>query len=229
MRILLVEDEERLAASVARGLRQAAHAVDLADRLAAARQRLALETYDAMLLDLSLPDGSGLELLRELRARGDRLPVLLLTARDAIADRVLGLDGGADDYLVKPVALDELLARLRAVTRRGAELRPALVHVADLVVDPSARSAARAGVPIELTTTEYALLEFLARHAGRVLGRAEISAHVWDEQYDPLSNIIDVYVARLRRKLDRPGTVPLLHTVRGAGYVLDPARAAADA
>lgn len=229
MRILLVEDEERLAASVARGLRQAAHAVDVADRLAAARQRLALGTYDALLLDIALPDGSGLELLRELRARGDRLPVLLLTARDAVSDRVLGLDGGADDYLVKPAALDELLARLRAVTRRGAELRPALVRVADLVVDPSARSAARAGAPIELTTTEYALLEFLARHAGRVLGRAEISAHVWDEQYDPLSNIIDVYVARLRRKLDLPGTVPLLHTVRGAGYVLDPARAAADA
>jgi two-component system copper resistance phosphate regulon response regulator CusR len=224
MRILVVEDERALAESLAKGLRQAAHAVDLADSLAAARYKLAVEGYDAIVLDLGLPDGSGLDLARELRGRGERLPILMLTARDAVADRVGGLDAGADDYVVKPFALEEVLARLRALERRGPELRPADLVVADLRVDPVSRSAERAGAPVALTTTEYALLEYLARHAGAVLGRAEISAHVWDENYDPLSNVIDVYVARLRRKLDRPGLVPLLHTVRGAGYTLDPAR-----
>ena len=224
MRILVVEDESALAASLAKGLRQAAHAVDLAPTLAEARVRLAMEQYDGVLLDLGLPDGSGLALAREIRSRGDRVPILVLTARDSVHDRVAGLDAGADDYVVKPFALEEVLARLRALERRAPDFRATVITVADLQVDPSTRSAIRAGTPIPLTTTEYALLEFLARHAGSVLGRAEISAHVWDENYDPLSNVIDVYVARLRRKVDRPGLVPLLHTVRGAGYALDPAR-----
>ncbi|HEX5635356.1 MAG TPA: response regulator transcription factor [Gemmatimonadales bacterium] len=227
MRILVVEDERALAESLAKGLRQAAHAVDLAESLAAAREKLALETYDALVLDLGLPDGSGLSLARELRARRVQLPILMLTARDTVADRVHGLDAGADDYVVKPFALEEVLARLRALERRAPEVRAGDIVVADLRVDPATRSAERAGEPIALTTTEYALLEYLARHAGTVLGRAEISAHVWDENYDPLSNVIDVYVARLRRKVDRPGLVPMLHTVRGAGYTLDPARAGA--
>jgi DNA-binding response OmpR family regulator len=141
-----------------------------------------------------------------------------------VHDRVAGLDAGADDYVVKPFALEEVLARLRALERRAPDFRATVITVADLQVDPSTRSAIRAGTPIPLTTTEYALLEFLARHAGSVLGRAEISAHVWDENYDPFSNVIDVYVARLRRKVDLPGLVPLLHTVRGAGYALDPER-----
>jgi two-component system copper resistance phosphate regulon response regulator CusR len=227
MRVLVVEDESSLAESLAKGLRQAAHAVDIAPTLADARTKVALESYDAVVLDLGLPDGSGLTLARELRGRGDRVPILVLTARDGVSDRVAGLDAGADDYVVKPFALEEVLARLRALERRAPEFRATLITVADLQVDPSARSAERAGTPIPLTTTEYALLEYLARHAGDVLGRAEISAHVWDENYDPLSNIIDVYVARLRRKVDAPGLVPLLHTVRGAGYTLDPARGTA--
>jgi two-component system copper resistance phosphate regulon response regulator CusR len=224
MRILVVEDETALAESLAKGLRQAAHAVDLAPTLAEARTKLALEGYDALVLDLGLPDGSGLQLAREIRGRGDRLPILVLTARDGVSDRVAGLDAGADDYVVKPFALEEVLARLRALERRAPELRPAVISVGDLQVDPATRSASRAGVAIPLTTTEYALLEYLARHAGSVLGRADISAHVWDENYDPFSNVIDVYVARLRRKVDRAGLQPLLHTVRGAGYTLDPAR-----
>jgi len=224
MRILVVEDESALAASLAKGLRQAAHAVDLAPTLAEARVRMAMEQYDAVLLDLGLPDGSGLALAREIRSRGDRVPILVLTARDSVRDRVAGLDAGADDYVVKPFALEEVLARLRALERRAPDFRATVITVADLQVDPSTRSAIRAGTPIPLTTTEYALLEFLARHAGSVLGRAEISAHVWDENYDPFSNVIDVYVARLRKKVDLPGLVPLLHTVRGAGYALDPAR-----
>ncbi|MFL5521556.1 MAG: response regulator transcription factor [Gemmatimonadales bacterium] len=224
MRILVVEDESALAASLAKGLRQAAHAVDLAPTLAEARVRMAMERYDGVLLDLGLPDGSGLALAREIRSRGDRVPILVLTARDSVRDRVAGLDAGADDYVVKPFALEEVLARLRALERRAPDFRATVITVADLQVDPSTRSAIRAGTPIPLTTTEYALLEFLARHAGSVLGRAEISAHVWDENYDPFSNVIDVYVARLRKKVDLPGLVPLLHTVRGAGYALDPAR-----
>jgi len=226
MRILVVEDESALAQSLAKGLRQAAHAVDLAPTLAEARTKLALEPYDAVVLDLGLPDGSGLTLAREIRGRGDRVTILMLTARDGVSDRVAGLDAGADDYVVKPFALEEVLARLRALERRAPEFRPTVITVADLQVDPSARSAERAGTPIPLTTTEYALLEYLARHAGSVLGRADISAHVWDENYDPFSNVIDVYMARLRKKVDAPGLVPLLHTVRGAGYALDPGRGA---
>jgi len=198
----------------------------VASTLADARTKLALESYDAVVLDLGLPDGSGLTLAREIRSRGDRVPILVLTARDGVSDRVAGLDAGADDYVVKPFALEEVLARLRALERRAPELRPTVITVADLRVDPAARSAERAGTPIPLTTTEYALLEYLARPAGSVLGRAEISAHVWDENYDPFSNVIDVYMARLRKKVDAPGLVPLLHTVRGAGYTLDPGRGA---
>jgi DNA-binding response OmpR family regulator len=226
MRVLLVEDEARLAESIARGLRQAAHAVDITDRAQAARDKLRLEHYDAVVLDVNLPDGSGFDLATELRQHAVGVPILMLTARDSIEDRVKGLDSGADDYLVKPFAFDELLARLRALQRRAPEPRPSVVQIADLVVDPATRTATRAGVPIELTTTEFGLLYFLTTHAGEVCGRAAISAAVWDENYDPFSNIIDVYVSRLRRKVDLPGLVPLLHTVRGAGYTLDLARGA---
>jgi two-component system copper resistance phosphate regulon response regulator CusR len=224
VRVLLVEDEGRLADSIARGLRQAAHAVDIADRLSAAREKLELERYDAVILDVNLPDGSGFGLAAELRKRAVPIPILMLTARDAVEDRVKGLDSGADDYLVKPFAFEELLARLRALQRRQPETRPTRIGVADLELDPATRSATRGGLPIELTTTEYALLEYLARRAGTVCGRAQISAAVWDENYDPFSNIIDVYISRLRRKVDQGEQVPLIHTVRGAGYTLDPAR-----
>jgi len=221
---LLVEDETRLAESIARGLRQAAHAVDLADRLATARQKLEVEHYDALILDVNLPDGSGFGLAADLRKRSVQLPILMLTARDSVEDRVTGLDSGADDYLVKPFAFEELLARLRALQRREPESRPTRLLVSDLELDPATRSATRGGRPIELSTTEYALLEYLVRRAGVVCGRADISSAVWDENYDPFSNIIDVYVSRLRRKVDQPGSEPLIHTIRGAGYTLDPAR-----
>ncbi|HXW97286.1 MAG TPA: response regulator transcription factor [Gemmatimonadales bacterium] len=224
VRVLLVEDEARLADSIARGLRQTAHAVDVADRLSAARQKLEVERYDAVILDVNMPDGSGFGLAAELRKRAVPIPILMLTARDGVEDRVTGLDSGADDYLVKPFAFDELLARLRALQRRAPESRPIAFSVADLTLDPATRTVSRAGRPVELTTTEYALLDYLARHAGVVCGRAAISGAVWDENYDPFSNIIDVYVSRLRRKVDQPGLVPLIHTVRGAGYTLDPAR-----
>jgi DNA-binding response OmpR family regulator len=224
VRVLLVEDEGRLADSIARGLRQAAHAVDVADRLASARSKLELEHYDAVILDVNLPDGSGFGLAADLRKRAVPVPILMLTARDGVDDRVRGLDSGADDYLVKPFAFEELLARLRALQRRQAESRPTRITVADPVLDPATRTASRAGQTIELTTTEYALLEYLARRAGTVCGRGEISAAVWDENYDPFSNIIDVYVSRLRRKVDHDGLLPLIHTVRGAGYTVDPAR-----
>lgn len=223
VRILVVEDEPVLAESVRRGLRLAAHAADVAGSVGEARRKLALEAYDAIVLDVGLPDGSGFDLAKALRAGGVMTPILMLTARDAVADRVQGLDDGADDYLVKPFALDELLARLRALQRRVPVTREPVVRVGDLVLDPATRSAARAGEPITLTTTEYALLEFLALRPGQVVGRADISAHVWDENYDPLSNVIDVYVARLRRKVDGGGRAPMVRTVRGRGYALDPA------
>ena len=220
MRVLVVEDEAKLADSLARGLRQAAHAVDTVGRLADARSKLELERYDAVILDVNMPDGSGFDLAGELRRRSQPVPILMLTARDTVEDRVQGLDSGADDYLVKPFAFDELLARLRALQRRAPESRAPMLELADLMVDPSSRTARRGGQPLELTTTEFALLEYLVRHAGEVCGRAAISQAVWDENYDPFSNIIDVYVSRLRRKVDTPGLVPLIHTVRGAGYTL---------
>jgi len=224
LRVLLVEDEARLADSIARGLRQASHAVDVADRLSTARAKLEMDRYDAVILDVNLPDGSGFGLAADLRKRAVPVPILMLTARDSVEDRVAGLDSGADDYLVKPFSFEELLARLRALHRRQPESRPTLLEVADLALDPASRTVTRRGLPVELTTTEYALLEYLARHVGQVCGRAAISAAVWDENYDPFSNIIDVYVSRLRRKIDQPGLTPLIHTVRGAGYTLDPAR-----
>lgn len=227
MRILLIEDDPRLREVLARGLREAAHAVDEAGTVADARTLAAVEAFDVIVLDVNLPDGSGFDLTRAWRADGLSLPILLLTARDDVEDRVRGLDAGADDYLVKPFAHAELLARLRALGRRSADTLPPLLEVGNLVVDPGSRTARRGETPLDLTTTEYALLEFLARHPGQVLGRERISASVWDENYDPLSNIIDVYIARLRRKLGEAGGPALIHTVRGAGYVLDPRRGTA--
>lgn len=224
MRILLVEDDKGLAEVLSRGLRESAHAVDVAGRVAQVWPKVGVERYDVLVLDVNLPDGSGFDVTRTLRERGDSTPILILTARDEVEDRVQGLDAGADDYLVKPFALAELLARLRALARRPVDAQPPVLTVGDLEVDPGRRAARRGGVPLDLTTTEYALLEFFARSAGTVCSREDISASVWDENYDPLSNIIDVYVARLRKKLDPSGDSPLIHTVRGAGYVLDAER-----
>jgi DNA-binding response OmpR family regulator len=220
MRILLVEDDAVIASSLSKGLREKAYAVDVATDGDAALSQAAINPYDAIVLDVMLPKRDGFAVCRELRHRGLTTPVLMLTARDAVRDRITGLDTGADDYLTKPFEFGELLARLRALLRRGPALAPAVLRVGDLELDTHAQRATRAGRDVALTTREYALLEFLARNAGRVVGRAEISDHVWDDNYDPVSNLIESYINRLRKKLDAPGLPPLIHTRRGAGYVL---------
>ena len=206
---------------LAKGLREQAYAVDVAADGVEACYQAAVADYDAILLDVMLPGKDGFEVCRQLRREGLAVPVLMLTARDGIEDRVAGLDSGADDYLEKPFDFRELLARLRALLRRGS--RPPLperLTVGDVEVDTRARRVFRASREVALTTREYALLECLARRAGAVVSRAEISEHVWDESYDPLSNVIDVYVQRLRRKLDTRGRASVIRTRRGEGYQL---------
>jgi two-component system copper resistance phosphate regulon response regulator CusR len=220
MRLLLVEDEARVARFIARGLREQSYAVDTAENGEDALYQALINTYDAIVLDVMIPAPDGFAVCRELRANGVRVPVLMLTARDAVEDRIRGLDTGADDYLTKPFEFGELLARLRALLRRGGEVRPPQIVVADLVIDTLARRVSRGKRVVELTTKEYALLEYLARNVNRVVGRAEIAEHVWDESFDAFSNLIEVYVNRLRRKIDDNSAPPLIHTRRGAGYVL---------
>ena len=220
MRILLVEDESRVANFVAKGLREETYAVDVARDGEEALYQASVNEYDLVVLDVLLPVKDGHTVCRELRASGFRLPILMLTARDAIDDRVAGLDSGADDYLTKPFDFKELLARLRALARRSSSLRPAVIRVADLSLDTASHQATRAGRAVSLTAKEYALLEFLMLNEGRVVGREKIAQHVWDESFDPFSNVIDVYIRRLRSKLDAAGAVPLIHTRRGEGYVL---------
>ena len=222
MRILYAEDDPQLREAVARGLREHAYAVDAVADGDAAVAQAAVFDYDAVVLDVLMPRRDGLAVCRELRRRGVHVPILLLTARDAVEDRVAGLDAGADDYLAKPFAFDELLARLRALLRRGRALLPSTLVVGDLAVDTRRQAASRAGRDIPLTAKEYAFLEYLARHAGRVVSRSELTAHVWDENHDPASNLLEVYLSRLRRKVDGGQAVPLLHTRRGAGIVLAP-------
>jgi two-component system copper resistance phosphate regulon response regulator CusR len=219
MRLLLVEDDTRIARFVAKGLREQAYAVDIAATGDEALYQADINSYDLVILDLMIPGRDGFEVCRELRKSGKRMPILMLTARDAVEDRISGLDHGADDYLTKPFEFRELLARLRALLRRSGELRAPQITVGDLVLDTAAQSVSRAGRSIPLTAKEYALLEFLARNAGRVVGRAEIAEHVWDERFDPFSNLIEVYINRVRRKVDAGSAHPLLHTRRGAGYV----------
>jgi len=218
MRLLLVEDDARIARFVAKGLREQAYAVDTAGTGDDALYQAEINTYDLIILDVMIPGRDGLEVCRALRKSGLRTPILMLTARDGVDDRIKGLDQGADDYLTKPFEFGELLARLRALLRRSGELRPPQITVADLVIDTAAQTAARGGRSISLTTKEFALLEYLARNAGRVIGRAEIAEHVWDETFDPFSNLIEVYVNRLRGKIDSGSGQHLIHTRRGAGY-----------
>jgi DNA-binding response OmpR family regulator len=221
VRILLVEDEPDAARMLAKGLREHAYAVDVANDGNAAIYQTSITDYDAIVLDVMLPGASGLRVCRELRARGSPVPVLMLTARDAVEDRIAGLDSGADDYLAKPFAFGELLARLRAVIRRGMRPPvPAIIQVGDLQLDTAARQVQRGQIPLSLTAREYALLEYLAHRAGAVVSRADIAEHVWDEHYDPLSNVVDVYIQRLRRKIDLPGRDSLIRTRRGEGYQL---------
>jgi DNA-binding response OmpR family regulator len=228
MRVLLVEDDPGVQRFVVKGLREQAYAVDTSTTGTEALYQADINTYDLIILDVMIPGPDGFQVCRSLRKAGHRMPILMLTARDAIEDRIAGLDHGADDYLTKPFEFRELLARLRALLRRSGELRPGQITVADLVLDTGAQSISRAGRNIPVTTKEYALLEFLARNAGRVVGRAEIAEHVWDESFDPFSNLIEVYVNRLRRKIDSGAGKPLLHTRRGAGYFFGVASEAAE-
>jgi two-component system copper resistance phosphate regulon response regulator CusR len=223
MRVLVVEDEAKLARVIDRWLRERAYAVDVAADGKQALYLAGVNSYDALVLDVNIPEPNGFEVLKRLRERGNNARVLVLTARDALEDRVTGLDLGADDYLVKPFALEELSARLRALLRRGDALAPSVIQIADLEIDTLAQTAIRAGKRMLLTTKEYALLAYLGRNAGRVVGRAEISEHVWDENYDPVSNLIEVYINRLRRKVDAGFSPSLIQTRRGAGYVLSDA------
>ena len=220
MRVLLVEDDSRIAHFVAKGLREQSYAVDVATNGEAALYQVAINSYDLVILDVMIPDPNGFAVCKELRNSGHRIPILMLTARDAVEDRIEGLDCGADDYLTKPFEFRELLARLRALLRRPSRIEPSTLMVEDLLVDTVGQIVSRAGKIIPMTAKEYALVEFMARNAGRVVGRAEIAEHVWDEEFDPFSNLIEVYINRLRRKLDGQCEKPLLHTRRGAGYVL---------
>jgi DNA-binding response OmpR family regulator len=229
VRLLLVEDEPLTVRMLAKGLREQAYAVDVARSRRAALALTSDTNYDLILLDLGLPDGDGLGLCRELRSAGTPAPILILTARDAIDARISGLDSGADDYLLKPFDFGELLARLRALTRRGS--RPPQderLEVGDLVLDTRAQVAFCNGTSLPLTTREYALLEFMARRAGRVITRADIAEHVWDNSYDAFSNVIDVYIRRLRAKLAPGGCQDVIRTRRGAGYLLSADRATED-
>src|SRR5215471_5940943 len=221
MRILLVEDEPSAARFIAKGLREATYAVDVAADGAAAAEQCQQYDYDAIVLDVMLPGRDGLSVCREIRASGSDVPVLMLTARDAVEARVQGLDAGADDYLTKPFDFRELLARLRALTRRERRpIAPERIEIGALTIDVPGRRVFRQGREISLTSREYALLEYPARHAGEVVGRADIAEHVWDEHYDAFSNVVDVYVQRLRRKLDDPDAPSIIRTRRGQGYQL---------
>jgi len=221
MRLLVVEDDPHLGATLARGLRERAYAVDLVSDGDDALHHAALHQYDAVVLDYMLPNRDGIAVARTLRARGLEIPILMLTARDAVVDRVTGLDAGADDYLVKPFAFDELLARLRALTRRAGVVLPTVLTLGHLTIDTRAQRVEKRGAHVPLTAKEYALLEFLVRRRGALVSGAEITAHVWDENHDPLSNTLEVYINRLRKKIDDADEPSYIQTRRGSGYVFD--------
>jgi two-component system OmpR family response regulator len=223
MRLLLVDDNSKLARSISRGLRAEGYAVDVAADGEEALMHAGVWDYDAVVLDLLLPLRDGIEVCGSLRERGSWVPILMLTARDGVGDRIAGLDAGADDYLPKPFDFGELLARIRALVRRAPQERPSRVELGDLVVDPAKRQVLRGCTPIELTAREFAVLEYLARRAGRVVTRTELLDHVWDANYDGSTNVVDVHVSHLRRKLQQPSDQgELIRTVRGVGFVLDP-------
>lgn len=220
MRVLLVEDEPDAARLLAKGLRERSFAVDVAAEGEQAVYLASINNYDLVILDVMLPLKDGFEVCRELRAAGASVPVLMLTARDAVRDRIAGLDSGADDYLVKPFDFHELLARVRALLRRSQSIQPETIEAGDLKIDTRSHAVERGGQLIALTAKEYALLEFLARRADQVVSRAEIAEHVWDESFDPFSNLIEVYIQRLRRKIDEGREPKLIRTLRGEGYML---------
>jgi DNA-binding response OmpR family regulator len=221
MRVLLVEDEPSAAHVLAKGLREQAYAVDVAGDGERALFQIATIDYDAVILDVMLPRRDGFAVCRTIRHTGCAVPILMVTARDAVEARIEGLDCGADDYLIKPFDFGELLARLRALIRRGAQPRlPEQLTVGTLTLDTRSRRVHVRQREVSLTAKEYALLEYLVRRAGDVVSRGDIAEHVWDDHYDPMSNVVDVYVQRLRRKLDRPGVESIIRTRRGEGYQL---------
>ena len=222
MRILVVEDEAKVANAIRRGLRRHGYTVDISAEGAGAISRATEYDYDAIVLDVMIAEPDGIAVCEELRKRERWAPILMLTARGSVTDRMRGLDAGADDYLVKPFAFGELLARLRALIRGRSGARPATLEVGDVAVDPAQHTVCRGGRPVELTAREFALLEFLMRHPGEVMTRTQILEHVWDYDSQGASNIVDVYVRYLRRKLEVPFGAPLIRTVRGVGYVLEP-------
>ena len=220
MRALVVEDESKMAALLRRGLQEEGFAVDIAANGEDGSWMGTENDYDVILLDVMLPDVDGFEVCRRLRAGGRWAPILMLTARAGVQDRVAGLDAGADDYLTKPFSFDELLARVRALLRRGPSERPPVLSVGDLVLDPATRRVARGDEEIDLTPKEFALLDLFLRHPGEALSRARILEHVWDFAYDGDSNVVDVYIRYLREKIDRPFGRRSIETVRGVGYRL---------
>jgi two-component system copper resistance phosphate regulon response regulator CusR len=220
MRLLVVEDEKKVASFIRKGLEEEGYAVDVAADGESGLELALDQVHDLIILDIHLPRMNGLCVLQELRRKKVTTPVLLLTVRATIEDKVLGLDAGADDYLTKPFAFQELVARVRALLRRRAEAEPPVLQIADLVLDPARRTVFRGGEKIELTAKEYTLLDYLMRNPGRVLTRTLIGEHVWDYDFDTSTNVIDVYVNYLRKKIDAGRETKLIHTVRGVGYML---------
>jgi len=220
VRVLVIDDDDGLREGVTASLRASGFGTDGAASVAAARGLLASHRYDCLVLDRMLPGRDGLEFLRGLRAAGGTVPAIFLTAKSAVNDRVEGLDAGADDYLVKPFSFAELLARIRVVLRRGGDPLPTTLRVSDLSLDPLAHVVERAGRRIDLSSKQFALLHYLMRHAGQVVSRTMIQEHVWNFDFDGLTNVVDVHINRLRNKVDRGFDRPLIHTLRGVGYVL---------
>lgn len=222
MRILLAEDDKRIARFIQKGLKENAYAVDVVANGEDALYQIEVNDYDIAILDVMMPEKDGFEVCKEVRANGNNMPILMLTAKDTVEDRIHGLDTGADDYLTKPFEFGELLARLRALLRRPqSEMLPTKINIGELEIDTRGQTAKGNGENIILTTKEYALLQYFVRNADRVIGREEISEHVWDENFDPFSNLIEVYVNRLRKKLSQSVNSPVLKTRRGAGYILE--------
>lgn len=222
MRLLLVEDDADVARFVRKGLMEESYAVDLVTDGAAALEMASLNTYDGIILDLLIPPPDGIEVCRNLRAEGLHIPILMLTARDAVEDKVAGLDAGADDYLAKPFEFRELLARVRALLRRGGAKISSRFSVGDLEIDSGSHRVRINGQSLVLTTKEYAVLEYLARNAGRIVTREEIADHVWGQEFDPFSNLIEAYINRLRRHIEKLTPTKFIHTIRGSGYMLEP-------
>jgi heavy metal response regulator len=220
MRVLVVEDDPHMGTHLRKGLQEQGFAVDLVGNGMEALQLAGSVAFDLLILDRMLPGRDGLDVLRELRAQGIRTPTIFLTARAELADRITGLDCGADDYIAKPFAFAELMARVRAISRRGVETQSPVLQVADLRLDPAARTVERAGQRIELTAKQFTMLQYLMRHAGQVVTRTMIVEHVWNFQFEGLTNVVDVHINRLRNRVDRGFEVPLIHTLRGVGYVL---------